>query len=57
MRHTSPETKRRYRLGMAEHVRQAVEKANKRAYGRNRVLRFYDVLPVAKKEEKIAVAK
>ena len=57
MRHTSPETKRRYQLGMAEHVRQAVEKANKRAYGRNRVLRFYDVLPAAKKEEKIAVAK
>jgi integrase len=26
MRHTSPETKRRYQLGMAKQVRQAVEK-------------------------------
>jgi len=57
MRHTRPESKRRYQLGMADQVRQAVERANKRAYGRNRVLRFYDVLPAAKKEEKIAVAK
>jgi integrase len=30
MRHTSPETKRRYQLGMAEQVRRAVDKANKR---------------------------
>jgi integrase len=57
MRHTSPETKRRYQLGMTEQVRQAVEKANKKAYGQKRVLRFYDVLPVSKKEEKQAVAK
>jgi integrase len=33
MRHTSPETKRRYQLGMAEQVREAVEKSNKRVYG------------------------
>jgi integrase len=52
MRHSSPETKRRYQLGMTEQVRQAVEKANKKAYGRKRVLRFYDVLPVAPEEEK-----
>jgi integrase len=57
MRHTSPETKRRYQLGMTDQVRQAVEKANKKAYGPKRVLRFYDVLPAAKKEEKIAVYK
>ena len=57
MRHTSSETKRRYQLGMTDQVRQAVEKANKKAYGLKRVLRFYDVLPVAKKEEKIAVCK
>jgi hypothetical protein len=57
MRHTSPETKRHYQLGMTEQVRQAVEKANQRAYGRKRVLRFYDVLPIPQKEEKIAVAK
>jgi integrase len=57
MRHTSPETKRRYQLGMTDQVRQAVEKANKKTYGPKRVLRFYDVLPAAKKEEKIAVCK
>src|SRR5713101_7376786 len=55
MRHTSPETKRRYQLGTTEQVRQAVEKANKKAYGPKRVLRFYDVSPAAKKEEKQAV--
>ena len=38
MWHTSPETKRRYQLGMTEQVRQAVEKANKKAYGPKRVL-------------------
>ena len=36
MRHTSPETKRHYQLGMAEQVRQAVDKANKRLYGPER---------------------
>jgi integrase len=41
MRHTSPETKRRYQLGMAEEVRRAVEKANKSVYGEGNVLRFY----------------
>ncbi len=30
MRHSSPETKRRYQLGMAEQVRQAVKKVNQR---------------------------
>jgi hypothetical protein len=50
MRHTSPETKRRYQLGMTDQVRQAVEKSNEKAYGRKRVLRFYDVRPDAKKE-------
>jgi integrase len=32
MRHTSPETKRHYQLGMADQVRNAVDKANKRLY-------------------------
>jgi integrase len=50
MRHTSPETKRRYQLGMTEQVRQAIEKANKKAHGQKRVLRFYDVLPVSDKD-------
>jgi integrase len=43
MRHSSPETKRRYQLGMVEQVRQNLEKANKRVYGRRKVLRFHDV--------------
>jgi hypothetical protein len=33
MRHTSPETKRRYQLGMVEQVREAMEKANQLVYG------------------------
>jgi integrase len=45
MRHTSAETKRRYQLGMTDQVRQAVEEANQKAYGRRKVLRFYDVRP------------
>jgi hypothetical protein len=40
MRHTSPETKRRYQLGMTDQVRRAMEKSNKKAYCRKRVLRF-----------------
>lgn len=41
MRHTSPETKRRFQLGMADQVREAVERSNKSVYGRKDVLRFY----------------
>jgi integrase len=33
MRHTSPETKRRYQLGMVEQVREAMERANQHVYG------------------------
>jgi len=55
IRHTSPETKRRYQLGMTDQVRQAVEQANEKAYGRKKVLRFYDVRPDAKKKEGKAV--
>jgi integrase len=40
MRHTSPETKRRYQLGMADQVRQAVEKANESAYGKGKRTTF-----------------
>jgi hypothetical protein len=32
MRHTSPETKRHYQLGITQQVRQAMEKSNKKAY-------------------------
>lgn len=57
MRHTSPETKRIYQLGMTVQVREAVEKSNEKAYGEERLLRFYDVLPVSETEGKEAVAK
>jgi hypothetical protein len=40
MRRASPETKRRYQLGMVEQVRQNLEKANQRVYGRGKVLRI-----------------
>ena len=55
MRHTSPETKRRYQLGMTDQVRQAMEKSNQKAYGRRKVLRFYDVWPDVKKKVAKAV--
>jgi hypothetical protein len=45
MRHTSPETKRRYQLGMADQVRKAVEKTNKRLYGKRAPLHFRDSSP------------
>ncbi len=32
MRHSSPETKRHYQLGMVDQVRNGIEQANKRAY-------------------------
>jgi len=53
----SPETKRHYQLGMAEQVRQAVEKTNKRLYGKRAPLHFRDSLPQKGEEEKIAVCK
>jgi hypothetical protein len=40
MRHSSPETKRHYQLGMVEQVRQNLEKANERVYGKGKVLTF-----------------
>ena len=57
MRHSSPETKRHYQLGMTEQVRQNLEKANEKVYGQNKVLRFYDVLPETKDKRKSAVRK
>ena len=55
MRHTSPETKRHYQLGMADQVRQAMEKSNKKAYGRDRLLHFHYSGPNAKKQGDKAV--
>jgi integrase len=43
MRHSSPETKRHYQLGMVDQVREGIERANERAYQDQKVLRsgFY----------------
>ena len=42
MRHSSPETKRHYQLGMVDQVREGIERANERAYqGEEKVLRFH----------------
>lgn len=41
MRHSSPETKRHYQLGMVDQVREGIEQANKQAYQDPKVLRFY----------------
>ena len=57
MRHSSPETKRHYQLGMVEQVRQNLEKANERVYGNGKVLHFYDSQPAARKEEEKSVCK
>jgi hypothetical protein len=57
MRHSSPETKRHYQLGMLEQVRQNLEKANEKVYGKGEVLRFYDGQPAAGTEEEMAVSK
>ena len=56
MRHTSPETKRRYQLGMADEVRRAVDKANKRLYGKRKVLHFRDSSIRMKKEVAVAAS-
>ena len=40
MRHSSPETKRHYQLGMVDQVREGIEQANKQAYQDPKVLRF-----------------
>ena len=57
MRHTSPETKRRYQLGMADQARKAVEKTNKRLYGKRAPLHFRDSSPQKGAEEKVLVCK
>ncbi|HVB55210.1 MAG TPA: site-specific integrase [Candidatus Acidoferrales bacterium] len=42
MRHSSPETKRHYQLGMVDQVREGIERANEQAYqGEDKLLRFY----------------
>lgn len=51
MRHSSPETKRHYQLGMVDQVREGIEHANERAYqGKEKLLRFYYVSPKEEKE-------
>ena len=57
MRHSSPETKRHYQLGMTKQVRQNLEKANERVYGKATVLHFYNTRPAAEKGEELAASK
>jgi len=42
MRHSSPETKRRYQLGLANQVREHLERVNERAYEGREPLHFRD---------------
>ena len=55
MRHTSPETKRHYQLGMADQVRNAVDKTNKRLYGKRAASHFRDSPTSNNEEVKIAM--
>jgi integrase len=55
MRHTSPETKRHYQLGMADQVRSAVDKSNKRLYGKRQALHFRDTRRRKTKEARITI--
>lgn len=50
MRHSSPETKRHYQLGMVDQVREGIEQANKKAYQGRKLLRFYYGSSKAEKE-------
>ena len=51
MRHSSPETKRHYQLGMVDQVRDGIEQANEQAYqGKQKLLRCYYVSSKAEKE-------
>ncbi len=50
MRHSSPETKRHYQLGMVDQVREGIEQANKKVYQGQKVLRFYYGAAKAEKE-------
>jgi hypothetical protein len=52
---TSPETKRHYQCGMADQVRNAVDKTNKRLYGKRAASHFRDGPTSNHEEVKIAV--
>ena len=45
MRHSSPETKRRYQLGIVHQVREHLERANEKAYEGHTPLHFRDSVP------------
>ena len=52
MRHSSPETKRHYQLGMVEQVRQNLEKANEKVYGKGKYYVFMTVSPLPRTNNK-----
>jgi len=49
--------RRDYQLGMVEQLRQNLEKANERVYGKAKVLRFHDGPSIAETEQEIVVSK
>jgi integrase len=57
MRHSSPETKRHYQLGMVEQVRQNLEKANEQVHGKGKALRFYDGQPAPENTQEMTAWK
>jgi hypothetical protein len=42
---------------MVEQVRQNLEKANEKVYGKGKVLRFYDGQPAARNEQEMTACK
>jgi len=52
MRLSSPETKRHYQLRLLEQVRQNLEKANEKVYGKEKVWRFHDLWRSARCRER-----
>ena len=56
-RHSSPETKRRFRKGMADQARENIERANERVYGKGKALRFYDSQPAARNDQEVTTSR
>jgi hypothetical protein len=56
MRHSSPETKRRYQLGIVHQVREHVERANEKAYEGHTALHFRDSDPQKEPKQTVGVS-
>jgi integrase len=55
MRHSSPDTKRRYQLGLVNQVREHLERANEKAYSGGTPLHFRDSEPQQEVQEPVEV--